>query len=97
MTEPDWHLWRAFLAVLPSLLARFRAAHPAVDIELSLSDRTEDLLRRDADLAVRNVAPTQAALVARRIGEARSACSPIATTPGSMACPQHPRSFRCIP
>lgn len=57
-------------AVLPPMLARFRADHPGVEIELSLSDRTEDLLRRDADLAVRNVAPTQAALVARRIGEA---------------------------
>lgn len=55
--------------VLPPCLARFRAVHPAVDIELSLSDRVEDLLRRDADVAVRNVAPTQGALVARRIGD----------------------------
>jgi len=54
--------------VLPAILARFRLHHPAVDIELSLSDRTEDLLRRDADLAVRNIAPRQAALVVRRIG-----------------------------
>ncbi len=57
-------------AVLPPMLARFRAAHPAVDIELSLSNRTENLLRRDADLAVRNVAPTQAALLTRQVGEA---------------------------
>ncbi|MCK2053621.1 LysR family transcriptional regulator [Methylobacterium sp. 37f] len=57
-------------AVLPALLAGFHDAHPGVDLELSLSDRTEDLLRRDADLAVRNVAPTQSALVARRIGTA---------------------------
>jgi DNA-binding transcriptional LysR family regulator len=55
-------------AVLPPMLARFHAGHPTVDIELSLSDRTEDLLRRDADLAVRNVMPTQSALVTRRIG-----------------------------
>jgi len=57
-------------AVLPPMLARFRAEHPGVEVELSLSDRTENLLRRDADLAVRNIAPVQAALVARRIGEA---------------------------
>jgi DNA-binding transcriptional LysR family regulator len=56
-------------AVLPPMLARFHAEHPAVDIELSLSDRTEDLLRRDADLAVRNVMPTQSPLVTRRIGD----------------------------
>ena len=57
-------------AVLPPMLTLFRDLHPEVEIELSLSDRNEDLSRRDADLAVRNVAPTQAALVTRRIGEA---------------------------
>ena len=35
--------------VLPPILTEFRARHPGVVIELSLSDRTEDLLRRDAD------------------------------------------------
>ena len=33
-----------------------------------LSDRQEDLLRRDADIAVRMARPTQGALTARRIG-----------------------------
>ena len=56
-------------AVLPRMLARFHKAHPGIDIELSLSDRNEDLLRHDADLAVRNTIPTQAALVSLRIGE----------------------------
>ncbi|MBE7210565.1 MAG: LysR family transcriptional regulator, partial [Gluconacetobacter diazotrophicus] len=56
-------------AVLPRLLLGFRAAHPGIAIELSLSDRTEDLLRRDADLAVRNTPPTQNALLSRRVGE----------------------------
>ncbi|MBX3276123.1 MAG: LysR family transcriptional regulator [Sandaracinaceae bacterium] len=55
--------------VLPPILARLRARHPAIAIELVLSNRNEDLLRRDADVAVRMVAPTQAALVARRAGE----------------------------
>lgn len=55
-------------AVLPPMLAEFRIGHPGIDVDLSLSDRTEDLLRRDADLAVRNVAPSQGALIARRIG-----------------------------
>ena len=55
--------------ILPPMLAGFRTVHPGIDVELSLSDRTVDLLRRDADLAVRNVAPTQAALVSRRIGD----------------------------
>ena len=55
--------------VLPPMLARFRAVHPAIDIELSLSNQVENLLRRDADIAVRNTVPTQAALLVRRIGE----------------------------
>ena len=54
--------------VLPPILADFRALHPAVVIELALTNRNEDLLRRDADIAVRMVRPEQSALVARRIG-----------------------------
>lgn len=54
--------------VLPPLLALFRQTHPAIVLELALSNRTEDLLRRDADIAVRMLRPTQDALVARRIG-----------------------------
>jgi DNA-binding transcriptional LysR family regulator len=58
------------VAVLPPMLARFRALYPKIDIELVLSDRNLDLLRGDVDLAVRNVLPTQEALVVRRVGEA---------------------------
>jgi DNA-binding transcriptional LysR family regulator len=55
--------------VLPALLRDFRERHPAVVVELSLSNQTADLLRRDADIAVRMVRPTQKALVAKRIGK----------------------------
>ena len=54
--------------VLPSVLAAFREQHPAVDVELVLSNRSEDLLRRDADIAVRMVRPTQSALMAKKLG-----------------------------
>ena len=54
--------------VLPPLLAAFAQDHPAIDIELVLSNRNEDLLRHDADIAVRMQRPTQAALLARRLG-----------------------------
>jgi DNA-binding transcriptional LysR family regulator len=54
--------------VLPPILTEFRETWPNIDIELSLSNRQEDLLRRDADIAVRAVRPTQDALLARRIG-----------------------------
>jgi DNA-binding transcriptional LysR family regulator len=54
--------------VLPPILARLRETHPGLTIELVLSNRQQDLLRRDADIAVRMVRPAQDALVARRIG-----------------------------
>ncbi len=54
--------------VLPAILTGFHERHPHIAIELVLSDQTQDLLRRDADIAVRMVRPTQEALVARKIG-----------------------------
>ena len=55
--------------VLPPILASFRDSHPGITLELALSNRNEDLLRRDADIAVRMVRPRQKSLVARRIGK----------------------------
>jgi DNA-binding transcriptional LysR family regulator len=54
--------------VLPPILTEFRAKHPGIVMELSLSDRMEDLLRRDADVAVRMARPKQGSLVAKRVG-----------------------------
>jgi len=56
------------IEVLPPILARLRADHPGLVIELVASNRVENLLLREADIAVRMVAPVQEALVARRIG-----------------------------
>ncbi|CAN7480825.1 LysR family transcriptional regulator [Phenylobacterium sp. LjRoot225] len=55
--------------VLPTVLAAFRSQHPRIAVELVLSNETQDLLRREADIAVRMAPPTQGALVARKIGE----------------------------
>lgn len=54
--------------ILPPVLAEFRHEHPGITLELALSNRNEDLVRRDADIAVRMVRPTQTALVARKLG-----------------------------
>ncbi|WP_075216982.1 LysR family transcriptional regulator [Mongoliimonas terrestris] len=54
--------------ILPPILADLRLRHPDLTVELVLTDAVEDLLRRDADVAVRMVDPTQTALVARRVG-----------------------------
>jgi DNA-binding transcriptional LysR family regulator len=55
--------------VLPQILATIRTKHPQIIFELALNNRTDNLLQRDADIAVRMVRPTQTGLVARKIGE----------------------------
>jgi DNA-binding transcriptional LysR family regulator len=54
--------------VLPPILADLRRQWPELEIELVLSNAVEDLLRRDADIAVRMVEPVQDALVVKWIG-----------------------------
>jgi len=56
------------IEVLPALLANFRDRHPGIDLEIVPTNRVEDLLRRDADIAIRMAAPVQKALVVRHIG-----------------------------
>ncbi|MFY3385806.1 LysR family transcriptional regulator [Paracidovorax sp. MALMAid1276] len=54
--------------LLPPVLARMRQALPEVQVELVASNEVTNLLRREADIALRMVRPDQASLVAKRIG-----------------------------
>ncbi|PPD16057.1 MAG: LysR family transcriptional regulator [Methylobacterium sp.] len=54
--------------VLTPILADIAERHRDIILELALNNRTDDLLRRDADIAVRMTRPKQNGLVARRIG-----------------------------
>ena len=55
--------------VLPPILARLRERHPELAIELVLSNRVQDLVQREVDIAVRMTAPQQDVLLATRVGE----------------------------
>lgn len=55
--------------LLPSLIPSLMARVPGVEIEVTATDRVQDLHRRDADLAIRFVAPTQPDLIAWQVGE----------------------------
>ncbi|WP_321817178.1 MULTISPECIES: LysR family transcriptional regulator [unclassified Paraburkholderia] len=55
--------------VLPPILAALRRAHPQIVVELVPSNRLQDLLQREVDIAVRMTQPQQDMLIARRIGE----------------------------
>ena len=55
--------------LLPPVLAQMRLALPEVQVELVVSNEVSNLLRREADIALRMVQPDQATLVAKRIGK----------------------------
>lgn len=55
--------------VVPKLLVPFQQTYPGITIELAASDQVNNLLIREADIAIRMVRPVQEALVARRIGQ----------------------------
>lgn len=54
---------------LPPLLAELRAVAPEIQIELVTSNEVKNLLRREADIAIRMVRPEQSGLIARKIGD----------------------------
>jgi len=62
--------------VLPPLLAQMRLTLPEIQVELVASNALDNLLRREADIAVRMVQPGQASVIARRLGKvALKACA----------------------
>jgi len=52
-------------------LARLRARHPRIRLELDASVRVTDLTRREADLALRTIRPQTGELVMTRLGSSR--------------------------
>ncbi|MBB3213068.1 DNA-binding transcriptional LysR family regulator [Herbaspirillum sp. Sphag1AN] len=55
--------------LLPPILCTLKEKNPGLSFELNLSNRIEDVLRNDADIAVRMIRPTQDGLLARKVGQ----------------------------
>ncbi len=55
--------------ILPTILAEIRKAEPAIQLDLIPSDTTENLLFREADIAIRMYRPTQLDIVTRHIAD----------------------------
>lgn len=55
--------------LLPPVLAQLRQALPEIQVELVASNEVSNLVRREADIALRMVRPVQSSLVAKRIGK----------------------------
>ncbi len=54
---------------LPAILTAFHVEEPGIEIEVVASNTTENLLQREADIAIRMYRPTQSDVVARKVGE----------------------------
>lgn len=57
--------------LLPPILAAMRQTLPDVQVELVASNQISNLLRREADIAVRMVRPDQTSLIARKLGDVK--------------------------
>lgn len=55
--------------VLPGMTARLGVEEPGIEVEIVASNQVENLLRRDADIAIRMVRPAQNELVARKVAD----------------------------
>ncbi|MGE0790232.1 MAG: LysR family transcriptional regulator [Sandaracinaceae bacterium] len=55
--------------LLPPILLGLRRDHPGIRVEIVASNDVRDLLRREADIAVRHVRPDQPELVAKKIAD----------------------------
>jgi DNA-binding transcriptional LysR family regulator len=55
--------------LMPPLLAALQQAEPGIQVELVASNQLSNLLRREADIALRMVRPAQSSLVARKLAE----------------------------
>ncbi len=58
--------------VLPPILAELRQEAPGIEVEVIGSNTLSDLRRREADIAIRHVRPSQPDLVARLLREANA-------------------------
>ncbi len=57
--------------LLPPVIAAMRESLPEIQVDLVASNSVSNLLKREADIAIRMVQPDQASLVAKRIGQVR--------------------------
>jgi DNA-binding transcriptional LysR family regulator len=53
--------------LLPDILSVFRNLHPAIRMEIIATDSQSNLLKRDADIAIRLLQPVQSDLIAKRV------------------------------
>ena len=79
--------------ILPPMMRELRREFPAISLELVASDSVENLLMREADVAVRMFRPTQLELIAKKIGESPVVACAHQAYLGARGTPQTPEQL----
>lgn len=74
---------------LPKIIQKLHQSHPAIQIDIVSSSTASDLLRREADIAVRNFRPTEQELVAKKLKDVPAR---LYATPNYIAKIGHPKT-----
>ncbi|MBU2866097.1 LysR family transcriptional regulator [Pacificibacter marinus] len=79
--------------VLPRILAELRQKEPLIQIELVPSDASENLLYRDADIALRMYRPSQLDIVARHLSDIEIGIFAAKSYIDRRGCPDDPKDL----
>jgi len=59
-------------AILPAILATLRQTAPGIRVRIVCSNDIQNLMQREADIAIRHIRPDQPELIARHVGDFRA-------------------------
>jgi DNA-binding transcriptional LysR family regulator len=79
-------------AILPGLLGGLRETAPGIHLRIIASNDISNLLRREADIAIRHIRPTEADLIAKHIGDFRANLYAASTYLDKAGRPRTPRA-----
>ena len=79
--------------LLPPVIAALQAELPGIAIELVASNQITNLLRREADIAVRMLRPAQTSLVAKKLGDMAICAAAHATYLARFGTPRKPHDL----
>jgi len=82
--------------LLPPILADLRQKEPGIEVELVPSDSSENLLFREADIALRMYRPTQLDVVTRHLGDLKMAVYAAKTYLDRVGRPQTPEDLLAL-
>jgi DNA-binding transcriptional LysR family regulator len=80
--------------LLPPIIAKLRIAEPGIQVEIVVSNHASGLLRREADIALRNFRPTEPDLIAKKIGMAGAVLYAAPNTGEKLGNPTTPYDLR---